>query len=349
MKELITVIMPVYNVEKYIERCIESVLQQTYSNLELILVDDGSIDRSGQICDEYKEKDKRVIVIHKENGGVSSARNIALTVAKGEYIYFCDPDDYLEVGLLEKLLNSVKEEETDFAVCAYVRDIYEDEILKQNENKTLDLLEDRDNLPTVLVELHKNTLLFMPWNKLFKRSIINKYDIVFPQMKRFEDTIFIYTYLKYVRSLSFIDVPLYHYSIFKAGTETATTKFNDQLYECYYECYMRGIELVNAYSTSEYIKSSALDSLQKRMETHFFVSLCGDIVVNLSRSKKGYLYRRKYVKERLNRWKSFGILEEESWFSGRIDKLVCRLVKYQQVDLLTIISFIYSHKYSKCF
>lgn len=95
-KPLISVIVPVYNVEKFLSRCLNSILAQTYNNLEVILVDDGSTDNSGKICDDYALKDKRIRVIHKQNGGVSSARNMALSVAKGEYIGFVDSDDYIE-------------------------------------------------------------------------------------------------------------------------------------------------------------------------------------------------------------------------------------------------------------
>ena len=96
MEELISVIVPVYNVEKYLNRCVESIMNQTYKNLQIILIDDGSNDRSGKICDEYAEKDKRIEVIHKENAGVSAARNKGLDKAKGEWITFVDADDWIE-------------------------------------------------------------------------------------------------------------------------------------------------------------------------------------------------------------------------------------------------------------
>lgn len=114
---LISVIIPIYNVEKYLHKCVDSVLAQTYKNLEIILVDDGSTDASGQICDEYAAKDSRIKVIHKPNGGVSSARNAGLKVASGEYIGFVDGDDYIELSMYQILLDSILQTHSDIARC----------------------------------------------------------------------------------------------------------------------------------------------------------------------------------------------------------------------------------------
>ena len=107
-KELITIVIPVYKVEKYIDRCIKSVINQTYKNLEIILVDDGSPDNCPKICDEYAEKDKRIKVIHKKNGGLSDARNVGIEAAKGKYISFIDSDDWIEKDFIECLYKSIK-------------------------------------------------------------------------------------------------------------------------------------------------------------------------------------------------------------------------------------------------
>ena len=130
----ISVIVPVYNVEKYLRKCIESILNQTFREFELILVDDGSTDSSGKICDEYALKDSRIKVIHKENGGASSARNAGLDVAKGEYIGFVDSDDWIEMDMYGELYRLIKENNTDISVCGInnIKDIkYKNENLKE--------------------------------------------------------------------------------------------------------------------------------------------------------------------------------------------------------------------------
>lgn len=117
MNDLITVVVPVYNVERYFRRCIESIASQTYTNLEIILVDDGSSDSSGLICDEYAEKDQRVTVIHKKNGGLSDARNAGLECMHGKYVAFVDSDDYVSSEYIRKLYTALVENDADIAVC----------------------------------------------------------------------------------------------------------------------------------------------------------------------------------------------------------------------------------------
>lgn len=114
---LITIIIPVYNIEKYLRKCIESVIEQTYKNIEIILVDDGSMDNSGEICDQYKEKDSRILVIHKRNGGLSDARNSAIDIAKGKYLFFLDGDDYIEKDSIEYLYNIITKYKCQIAIA----------------------------------------------------------------------------------------------------------------------------------------------------------------------------------------------------------------------------------------
>ena len=121
MNNLISVIIPVYNVEQYLSKCLDSVVNQTYKNLEVILVDDGSTDNSGKICDEFALKDNRIIVIHKSNGGLSSARNEGLKFAKGQYVGFVDSDDYIEIGMYEKLLEVSLKYGSDVVCSNYYR------------------------------------------------------------------------------------------------------------------------------------------------------------------------------------------------------------------------------------
>lgn len=121
MEDLISVVVPIYNVENYIKKCVDSILSQTYKNLEIILVDDGSPDNCPQICDEYAQKDSRIKVIHKENGGVSSARNIGMENARGKWIAFIDADDWIEEKYFEKMLDRVKTNDADIVLCGYNR------------------------------------------------------------------------------------------------------------------------------------------------------------------------------------------------------------------------------------
>ena len=119
MKPLISIIVPVWNVDQFLEKCLDSLLCQTYDNLQIILVDDGSLDASGQICDIYAKKDRRIEVIHQENAGVCNARNTALRHVKGDYIGFVDPDDWAAPDMFEYLLQGIERENADIACCHY--------------------------------------------------------------------------------------------------------------------------------------------------------------------------------------------------------------------------------------
>lgn len=161
---MLSVIIPVYNVEKYLSRCVDSVLNQTYKNFELILVDDGSLDNSPVICDEYENKDSRIKVIHKENGGLSSARNAGLEICKGDYIFFIDSDDWLtDENVLEEFISKAEKENADF-VYSFMNTAT-DKI--QKEIRMNQRFKDNDKLFFL-----SNPYLFSAWNKLYKNTLL---------------------------------------------------------------------------------------------------------------------------------------------------------------------------------
>lgn len=189
MKELISVIVPLYNVEKYLERCIDSIINQTYDNLEIILVDDGSTDRSGLICDQYKEQDTRIKVIHKKNGGASSARNQGMSIAKGSYIGFIDSDDYIAPDMYESLYQHMKEG-VDIVSCALLNISLRDKAVLYGTDDAITLKTEE-----ALHELLINRILsFSACNKLFKKEAIDH--LSFPEGKVGEDLPFIYQAIK---------------------------------------------------------------------------------------------------------------------------------------------------------
>ena len=179
--DLISIIIPVYKVEKYLEKCIESVLNQTYTNLQIILVDDGSPDNCGKICDEYAKKDSRIEVIHKANGGLSDARNVGISKAKGRYIGFVDSDDYIKENMYEILLNLIKKYDADVSICNLYDVIDGNEYIRNKENgiqeySRLDILKE--------VLLDKNIQSYA-WNKLYKKELFD--EVKYPIGKKYED------------------------------------------------------------------------------------------------------------------------------------------------------------------
>jgi glycosyltransferase involved in cell wall biosynthesis len=187
MQPLISIIIPVYNAEQYLHRCVDSILAQTYKNLEIILVNDGSKDNSGKICDEYAELDNRVRVIHKQNGGAASTRNAGLDVANGEYIAFIDSDDSIIPDMYDTLYNRISKSNADIAICGFVM-IYPDfqriiEVPNEKFYKIEELFYD-------WLYYYYQTLLSVPWNKLYKKQLIIENNIRFPN-RDCEDTWFV--------------------------------------------------------------------------------------------------------------------------------------------------------------
>ena len=140
-EDIVSIIVPVYKVENEIDRCIQSILNQTYTSIEIILVDDGSPDKCPQICDKYAKQDKRIKVIHKENGGLSDARNVGLDMAKGEYIAFIDSDDWVEDSFIEQLLTNLISTNSDISICGYTLVNENNQKRHYSARKDLEILE----------------------------------------------------------------------------------------------------------------------------------------------------------------------------------------------------------------
>lgn len=181
MEEKISVIVPVYNVEQYLERCVESIINQTYKNLEIILVNDGSTDNSGKLCDELAKKDDRIKVIHKENGGLSDARNTGIEVAESELIGFIDSDDYIDKDMYEVLYNNLRNTNSDLSMCA-LYDVFNNIIPPQV--KQVDILE-LTSQEAIKMVMEAKILSVTAVNKLYKKDLFS--DLKFELGKIAED------------------------------------------------------------------------------------------------------------------------------------------------------------------
>lgn len=204
----ISIIIPVWNAEKFLKRCINSILIQTYTNFELILIDDGSTDNSRTLCETYSAKDKRIVVIHQVNKGVAMARNNGLAIAKGDYVTFIDADDYVVADYLEKLFNAlVTVDEVDLSVLNYYEVNSKNEFIKH----TLDSSKFTGNIQYDYDKLQ--SILWAPWGKLYKMDIIRKHHIMFPSdLLIAEDQIFNFQYIYYINRCNFIDMYGYYYN-----------------------------------------------------------------------------------------------------------------------------------------
>ena len=251
MKPIISIIVPIYNVEKYLPKCIESILNQTFKEFELILVDDGSPDNSGSICDEYSKKDERIKVIHKENGGVSSARNVGLGSALGEYIGFVDPDDYINEDMFEVLYNLCISTNSDIAICKNSREINGE--IYGTEDDIYTKIMDTDE---ALKEMFKaNLYRFALWNKICKKKCF--YGIRFPEGRVHEDLSATYKIIANSSKVIFTNYVGYIYV--KRDESILTKKYNknrlqsfigwDEIFRFFNKNYVNlKVELLNCYT-----------------------------------------------------------------------------------------------------
>lgn len=276
--KMISVIVPVYNVEKYFKRCLDSIIGQTYKNLEIILIDDGSTDSSGDICDDYAKKDDRIIVIHTENHGVSSARNEGLKIAKGDYVHFPDADDYIEIDTYEYLLEIINSKKCDAVNFEHFITYPNKEIVHKYDDKRYGLFDKIDTQKQLMTGVQ------FTCNKLYKREIIC--DIRFrSDILRGEDTLFAAEVLLNADRVWFDKRPLYHYV--QSENSACRGRFRRSqltmlgLYDIYRELY-----------AGEYQELYNLFLLQMQEQ---LISLYFDIwVQNENLAKEKYIIKEKF-------------------------------------------------------
>ena len=208
VKNLISVVVPVYNVENYLERCVESIIEQTYKQVEIILINDGSTDSCPVICDALANKYKTITVLHKQNGGLSDARNKGIEISKGEYIAFIDSDDYIYPRYLEVLLRAVQRDKTDISCCQY-QEVTGMERCNTQINTDKLLSKRVDGLWCMNRLLEKQSFT-SAWAKLFKKNIFDKH--VFPYGLLYEDMFIMPIIFEQFPAISFVDAPMYFYN-----------------------------------------------------------------------------------------------------------------------------------------
>lgn len=226
----ISVIMPVYNVEKYVGKAIESILSQTMRDFEFIIVDDGTPDKSGEICEEYAARDSRIQVIHKENGGAPSARNQAIEIARGKYFYFMDSDDWAEPAMLEDMYRLAEAHGAQLVVTGYYIDTYYSDTEKFTQIQTAQdvVYETQSAFRADAYRLFDRNLLYTPWNKLYRSAYIREKQLRFPTTWM-DDFPFNLSVVRDVEKVVFSSKTYYHFM--RARAESETAKYKSNMYE----------------------------------------------------------------------------------------------------------------------
>lgn len=208
----ISVVIPIYNMEQYIDNGIKQILKEDLTDVEIILVNDGSSDRSGEICDSYLKKSNKIRVIHKKNGGAGSARNSGIDNANGKYIMFLDIDDIVEKDIFKKMYEEIESSKVDLVICNH-NIIKENEIVKNAKNiESTYIVEGVESCRKSYVNLLQKSLIQTPWDKIYKLDLIRKNNIRFTDLRRCQDAVFNCNYFNYVKSYKVLNESLYNYT-----------------------------------------------------------------------------------------------------------------------------------------
>ncbi|WP_410533313.1 glycosyltransferase family 2 protein [Streptococcus salivarius] len=280
-----SVIIPVYNVEKYIDRCLKSIISQNYDDLEIIVVDNGSTDSSGSICDTYANKHSNISVYHIENHGVGSARNFGLSKARGEFIYFVDSDDYLVGNLFADFADKLVLD-LDLAVFSYYNSFEEDLTEKQRTEKSLPFKGnyDKDGFIKIFKELFLSDMLYTVWNKLYRREFLLENNLSFEQYELGEDVRFNLNAYRNVNKVYLSQDSYYVYVIGRKGS--AMSSYNPKRLQ--YQ--LQELELVDSLLKDWNIDSSNLDNTVK-------ARILMSNIHNISKQKLPVIKKVKLVKE----------------------------------------------------
>ena len=277
MDTLVSLIIPVYNVESYIRRCIDSVIDQTYENLEIILVDDGSTDNCPMICEEYKIKDYRIQVIHQDNKGLAAARNTGLKNAHGYYVAFLDSDDYVSKYYIENLIAAITYENSDLAISMFINVIDNEEWKKEEATGSLLNYRAKNNHDCLEDMLYQRGIETSAPGKLFTMNMIG--DLCFPEGKLYEDIVFTTTMICRSKKIAIVDNVDYFY--YQRNNSIQYQTFNTKKMDCIWH----SLEMIS-------LVKSEFPDLEEAAEIRFFGGLC-NILFQIPRNQ--YNDERKII------------------------------------------------------
>lgn len=288
----ISVIMPVYNVENYVGKTIESVLNQTLTEIEFFAIDDGSQDNSGKICDDYALNDSRLKVIHKKNGGAPEARNVAINLSKGKYMYFIDSDDWIEEDYLEKMYNLAEKNNADVVITGFYMEYYQKGKEITYTTECDDNVYDKDTFRKNAYKYLNNSLLSLPWNKLYKSERILKENIRFPKTK-WDDHHFNMEFFMNNDIVVTSSIKKYHWYRSRKGSETMINYSDPNMFYKRKEHFEHVLKLYSYWNIND---NKSVDAI-----SCYYVGRVFQCIQELVDNKKiKYYEKRKKIQEILN-------------------------------------------------
>lgn len=285
MNDLISIIVPVYNVEKYIDRCVKSIIKQKYENIEIILVNDGSTDNSGYLCDKWKDIDKRIQVIHKKNGGLSDARNAGLNICSGKFVGFVDSDDWIDSNMYQEMYKLIKQYKSDICMCRIEKTENTRKIITREFNYTKEPY--LFNKEEALEELFKDKIDVSSCSKLYNVELFK--ETQFPFGKTNED--FAILYKLFLKSQKIVYTKQVFYYYIERENSITTSVFNKQQFDKYYNCL----------SMLEYIKNNAPSMLSLAKHYTWYQGFCLLKTLYLNKLDGLYIKECKSLQKMLTR------------------------------------------------
>jgi minor teichoic acid biosynthesis protein ggaB len=280
-EDLVSVIVPVYNVENYLRECLDSIVVQTYRNIEVILIDDGSNDSSGEICDEYADKDNRIKVIHKENGGVSAARNTGLDIAKGEWISYVDSDDYIESTMLETLICLAKENDIELAICSF-KDISECENVTQEND--IRIFSKDELIYNYVVRNADYCITEGIWDRIYKRVLVD--GLRFKNDRINEDILYTMEVFTRAHKAVYTSEKLYNYRAGREGNITGRKATIDSIKDKIY-C---------SKNSAKILRESGNEELADIFECIHFLEISELLIFNGEKNNDDILNYKRYMR-----------------------------------------------------
>lgn len=308
MQDLISIIVPIYNVQQYLHKCIDSILKQTYKEFEIILVDDGSPDECGSICEEYAQKDSRIKVIHKNNQGLGEARNTGLEVAKGKYVYFLDSDDWIEPNMLQSMLSEMQTEKADFVMCGFKKCTTGREPIIDHHTDVKRVFVGKEIVQNLLLPMVAQkstvkadyTINMCVWTNLYKRDIIDKNSLCFLSEREYlsEDICFNLQYLLHVQKAVLLPDPFYCY---RYNPSSLTCRYKGSEYSMLLCLYKKVGAIVDQVKCG--------DEIEFRKQ-RFFLTKTREILFRLANSNLSLMHRYSVCKQILSDATLQEVLEE---------------------------------------
>lgn len=294
MNPLISIIIPVFNVEKYIEKCVNSLLDQTYKNIEIILINDGSADNSGAVCESLAKKDSRIVVLHQNNSGVSAARNNGLDVMKGEFVTFVDSDDYVDSQFIECLYNALSINNADIATCGHYRVEFDGSLKKiyhlSDNPEEIICMSGKDSIINIFYE---KICSASSGSKLYKRELFK--NLRFPDYIMGEDTFVVYHTFKDSTLIAHTNKPLYYYV--QHSDSVTNNKSNFFKFYDYVKLYDHIINSDASDRSSEYFRSLA----NRLIENNFWVYM------KLRNCPNMFFSEKKHIEDNIKKYRKYVI------------------------------------------